>query len=76
METFTYCMEHFVKVEICLLHSDFVCCIEKFHKSSMLQSSFHAYKIYMHHAETCKKCQVTYKTCYTSMQAQLGKSRN
>ena len=34
MENFTYYLEKFVKIENYLLHSDFVCCIEKFCESS------------------------------------------
>ena len=45
MENFTGGIELFVKIEICLLDSDFVRCMEKFFESSPQQSNFHAYKI-------------------------------
>ena len=45
MENFTCRMEGFVKIEICLLHSDFAYSMEKFRESSLQQSNFNAYKI-------------------------------
>ena len=63
-------MENFVENERNLLHSNFVCRSEKFRKSSLQLSNFHAYKILMHHVKTCRNCQAI--PCKTSMQAQLG----
>ena len=53
-------MDFFLKIELCLLHSDFVFCMENFCKNSLQQSKFNAYKIYMHFVKTCKKCLATY----------------
>ena len=45
MEAFTLCMENFVRIRTCLLHSDFGYCLEKSCKNSLQHSSSYAKKI-------------------------------
>ena len=65
-------MEVFVKIEICLLHSDFVYHMEKFFETFLQKSSYHTYKILHASGKNCKKChmQLT-KKIKISMQARL-----
>ena len=62
METVTCSLEIFLKTEICLPHSDFVCCIEKFCKIPCRSPVLIYIKFYTLNAKTCK----------TSLRAQLG----
>ena len=50
-----------LKIETCLLHSDFVCCISKTYKSSGSSQILRHTKFYMHDVKTCKNCQRTYE---------------
>ena len=61
------CIANFVENEICLPHSDFARCIDKFVKIPCRNQIFMHIKFYMHHLKTCNKCQATEKTCKTSI---------
>ena len=72
LENFIFSMEKFVKIEICLLHSDYVYSMKKTVKVPCSSQIFMHIKIYMHHGKTSsKKCPVTNKTGKISMQARL-----
>ena len=69
--------EGFVKNEVCLLYSNFVCCMEKFRKSSVQRSNFHAYKILHASNNNFRKVSgILKKTCERSVPAQPGQNRS
>ena len=54
--------EKFWKTEACLLHSDFVGCMDKFCRIFLPPSNFHAYKVLHVSCKNSKKnCGATYK---------------
>ena len=58
----------FIKSINCLLHSDFVCCMQFFWENSLQRSNYHV----MYHVKLVKSFTQLTETWKTSMQARLG----
>ena len=58
----SYCMENFAVIEIYVLHSDFLCCMENFVKFHCSRQIFVHIKFYMFHVKTCKSVKQLTKT--------------